>query len=417
MDQAIQQKIILFPQQFQAYSFTTQFGVAVGGVQSGKTFVGSLWSGTQIEQYPNENGLICAPTYKILQQSTLEKFFQMFPFLRKFYKEQKGIIECPNGAKVFVRSGDEPLGLEGMTLRWAWLDEAGLMKRMVWTVIRSRVSMTGGRVFMTTTPYDMGWLYQEFYTPWKAGIDKSLSFFNWRSIDNPAFPKDYYEMEKVRLSPEEFNRRYCGLFTKMEGLVWDLPREQVIDPIPGIAQKAEFIIGGVDWGFRNPAAIGIFAFYDRAWYLIDEWYEPGKITSEIIQICKNKTAELRVQRWYPDPAEPDRIKEMRNAGLNVFESNNDVKGGVSHIQRLINEKRFFVFKNCKNWLDEQSKYHYPVGIEGKPFKDEPEKIDDHLMSLTRYGVYSFDPSGVQQPPDYTSKHFGPKKVYYPSVGF
>jgi PBSX family phage terminase large subunit len=416
MAEQIIKEINLFPAQYDAFNFETQFGAAVGGVQSGKTFVGSLWAGKKIEEFPKEHGAIIAPTYKILQQSTLEKFFNQFPNLRKYYKEQKGVIELPTGGKVFIRSGDEPLSLEGMTLKWAWMDEAGMMKRMTWTVIRSRVSTTGGQVFMTTTPYDLGWMYQEFYMPWKMGIDKSLSFFNWRSTDNPYFPKAYYEQEKMRLRPEEFNRRYCGLFTKMEGLVWDLPEAQVINPIPEIEFRAQIVIAGIDWGFRNPAAIPVLALLDNAWYVIDEWYESGKVTAEIIQAAKNKMVDRRVQRFYPDPAEPDRIKECKDAGLNVFESNNDIKGGISHIQQLINEKRFFVFRNCKNWLDEQSKYHYPPGVEGKPYSDEPLKIGDHLMSSTRYAIHSFEPLENDYKPNYQQTKVVCKK-YYPGMGF
>jgi len=409
-------EINLFPQQYDAFTFITQFGAAVAGVQSGKTFVGAIWSAKKIEEFSKENGLICAPTYKILQQSTLDKFFNLFPNLRKYYKEQKGIIELPTGGKVFVRSGDEPLGLEGMTLHWAWLDEAGMMRRLVWTVIRSRVSMTGGQVFMTTTPYDMGWLYQEYYLPWKEGTDKSLSFFTWRSIDNPFFPKEYFDAESLRLRPEEFNRRYCGLFTKMEGLVFDLPPEQIIEPLPEIERRAQIVIAGIDWGFNNPAAIPCLALYDNSWYVIDEWYETGRITSEIIQAAKNKVAEKKVQRFYPDPSESDRIKECRDAGLNVFEANNDVIGGISKIQQLIREKRFFVFKTCKNWIDESSKYHYPPGIEGKPFGEEPVKIDDHLMSGTRYAIYSFDPTEASQKTiNYVQTKVKVRK-YYPEIG-
>ena len=238
-----------------------------------------------------------------------------------------------------------------------------------------------------------------------------MSVFTWPSIKNPFFPKDFFDKERGRLRAEEFARRYLGQFKKMEGLVWDIPEEQFIDPIPDIEKKAEFIGGGIDWGFRNPAAIPVCALWDNAWYVIDEWYETGKTTAEIIQATKNKRDEWRIQRFFPDPAEPDRIKECSDAGINVAETNNDVKSGISTIQQLIKDRRFFVFKTCKNWIDENTRYHYPEGKEGKPFEDEPEKIDDHLMTGTRYVIHSYQPVKEQRA-DYTQKKRGGKYKYH-----
>jgi hypothetical protein len=219
-----EQRIELFPKQFAAFGFKTQFGAAIAGVQSGKTFLGSVWAGKKIQEFPQGTGIIGAPTYKILQQSTLPKFFQNFPMLRKFYKEQKGVIELPTGGLIFCRSFDQPLGVEGITANWIWLDEAGQMPRLAWTISKSRVAMTGGQIFISTTPYALNWLYEEFYLPAFRHEDPRLSVYTWPSIENPNFPKEHFEAEKKRLSPEEFARRYCGEFAKMEGVVYDLRR-------------------------------------------------------------------------------------------------------------------------------------------------------------------------------------------------
>src|SRR5918912_4246602 len=108
-------EIQLFKQQWEAFNFKTQFAGAIGGVQSGKTFLGSVWAGKKINEYPDGIGIIAAPTYKILNQATLVKFFSQFPALRQFYKEQKGEITLPTGGTVFVRSMDQPFGSEGIT--------------------------------------------------------------------------------------------------------------------------------------------------------------------------------------------------------------------------------------------------------------------------------------------------------------
>ena len=416
MEAPQKKRIDFFEQQYDAFNFETQFAAVIAGVQSGKTFLGSHFAGKKIKEFPKGNGLICAPTYKILQQSTLDKFFQEYPVLRRFYKEQKGIIELPTGGRVFIRSADQPLGIEGMTINWAWGDELGMSPRLIWIVIRSRVSLTGGQVLITTTPYNMGWLYQDFYLPWKEGTAKDLSVFTWRSIDNPYFPKEFYDREKARLRPEEFARRYMGEFKKMEGLVYDLPLEQIIEPIEGLVRKAKFIGAGIDWGYRVPAAISVCAYWDGAWYVVREWYETEKTTQEIIQAAKDLKKELRIEKFFPDPAEPDRIRECKDAGLNLGESNKDLKAGVSHLQDLIKNKRFYVFRTCRNFLDEAENYHYPEGQEGKAFKDEPVAINNHLLDSARYLIHSYDPTGDVFMKTKQSDS-GKKLQYYPELGF
>jgi phage terminase large subunit len=383
-------KVKLFGSQYDAFNFTTQFGAAVAGVQSGKTFVGSYWSAKKIQEFPDKNGVIVAPTYKILQQATLPKFFQALPGLRKYYKEQKGQIELPTGGVVFIRSADNPLSIEGITAHWIWLDEGGMTSQLTWTVLRSRVSMTGGQILITTTPYNMGWLYKDFYKPWKDKTDSSLSFYTWRSIDNPAYPKDYFEAERKRLTPQEFARRYCGEFQKMSGLIWDIPPEQIIAPLD-VNTKTEARIIGVDWGFRNPAAIVVLYLKDNCWYVVDEWKQAEKTTDEIIQVLNNKIKEHKVYKVYADPAEPDRIEECKRKNIPVYDASKDVSGGISFVQTLIRERRLFICNNCTEWLDEASMYHWIETEVDKQPKEEPEKINDHLMDATRYPVYSFTP--------------------------
>lgn len=399
----------LFPKQFDALNFKTQFCAVVCGVQSGKTFLGCYWTAKKIQEFPKSVGAIIAPTYKILQQSTLPKFFLEFPQLRRYYKSQKGQINLPTGGTVFIRSADNPLGIEGMTLDWWWMDEGGMTSTLTWTVLRSRVSMTGGQGLITTTPYNMLWLYRDFYVPWKEGTDKNLSFYSWKSIENPFYPKEFYDAEKSRLKPEEFARRYMGQFQKMTGLVYDLPPEQIIDPIDFRGIEAKII--GVDWGFTNPASVIVLYLYDGCWYVVSEWKKSKRVTDEIRQVIRNRLNEHKATKVFPDPAEPDRVEECRRDGIPVMEVSKDIKGGISHIQQLIREKRFFVFNTCPETIAEMSMYHYPEEEEDKEAKEVPVKLDDHLMDAMRYAIYSFRP--IRREPAVASE---PLPGYYEELG-
>lgn len=409
-NQKSEERIVrFFPKQFDAFNFTTQFCAVIAGVQSGKTFTGVHWAGKKICEFPDKNGIIVAPTYKILQAATLKKFFDVFPELRKYYREQKGEINLPTGGTVYIRSADNPLGIEGITAHWFWLDEGGMCSVLTWTVLRSRVSMTGGQGLITTTPYNLGWLFLEFYNKWREHTDLQLSVFSWKSIENPFFSKEFYDAEMGRLRAEEFARRYMGEFKKMVGLVWDLPSEQIIDPVD-IQVKAEARIIGVDWGYENPAAISVWYLLDKVWYKTDEWKQSHRTTAEIIQVLKNKITEHHATSIYPDPAEPDRIEECRRANLPMMETNKDIKGGISLVQQLIREKRIFIFNNCKETIDEWSMYHYDDPQEGKESKDLPVKFNDHLCDADRYAIYSYQPMNFTMP-----LATPPIKPYYPEL--
>lgn len=378
------QEIQLFKQQFDAFNFTTQFGAAIGGVQSGKTFLGACWSGKKINEFPDKDGAIIAPTYKILQQSTLNKLFQQFPQLRPYYKEQKGVIELPTGGHIYIRSADQPYGLEGMTLHWIWMDEAGQMSRMAWTVARSRVARTNGQILITTTPYTLNWLYEDFFLKWQRREDPQLSVFTWKSTDNPDFSREFYEAEKRRLSPEEFARRYEGTFTKMEGLVYDLPAEQIIEPkeIPNVKD----IILGLDFGFHNPAAAVVIKITtDNVWYVVGELYKPELTQDELEDNLRAMRLITPYTLVYPDPAEPKALESMKRKGFQVRTVDKNVVLGINRVRELIRNKQLYVFNTCKNVLDEFNSYHY----DPEKLKEEPVKEKDHAMDALRYAVYNY----------------------------
>jgi PBSX family phage terminase large subunit len=380
-------EVELFDKQYDAFSFSTQFAAAVAGVQSGKTFMGSLWAGKKINEFPAGIGIIGAPTYKLLNQSTLVKFFSNFPQLRKHYKEQKGELVLPTGGTVFTRSFDQPFGVEGITADWIWLDEGGQMPLMAWTVARSRVAITRGQILITTTPYALNWLYSEFYLPWQNKQDLQFSVFTWRSIDNPHFPKEYFEAERRRLSEEEFARRYCGEFTKMEGLVYDLPTDQIIEPTDKLNVKE--VILGLDFGFHNPAAaVVIKVTADNVFYITDEYYQPSKTQDELEDDLKALLLTVPFRQVYPDPAEPDRIAAMKKHGFYTKAVDKNVSLGIDKVRELIRKKQLFVFSRCRNFLDEINYYHYDPE---RP-KEEPVKDKDHLMDALRYALYNYSTS-------------------------
>jgi len=377
-----QDKAIFSPQRFKAL---------VAGLQSGKTTAGAVWARIQFDTYPKESGLICAPTYKILTQSTLPKFFELNPDLKKYYKKGDNEVLIPGRGTIFIRSTENPNVIEGMTLRWAWADEAGQMKLEAWVNLQGRLSILKGNLFATTTPYTLNWLYVDFYEQWKKGNSDYL-VVQFRSCDNPYFPKEEYERVKLTMDSRTFRRRYDGLFEKMEGLVYDdFGPQNIIEPK---VTNFKEVIAGIDWGYNNPAAVAVIGVtFDNEFYLIDEYYKSGKTTAEIIEKLKYLKEVHKIRLWYPDPAEPDRLEEMKRTGLYPREVNkgkDSITKGIDSLRTIIRDNRFKVFNTCKYTIDEFSTYHYPE-ITGNQEKEEPIKENDHLMDAIRYAIYTYQP--------------------------
>lgn len=407
-------KVEMHPAQFDAYSDTThQFVACIAGVQSGKTWAGSHWLRKKIYEFPDADGMVIAPTYKILSSSTLRRFFSLFPQFEVYYKEQKGEIQLPTGGIVYCRSSDNPEGFAGLTLSYVWADEAGQMTDLAWQMLRNRVAMTSGQIFLTSTPYNISnWFYTGVYLPWKEGRDKNINVYTWKSTDNPKFSAAYFEEERARLRPEAFARTYCGEFTRMTGLVYEIPNESVIDP-KDIISHTNARICGVDFGYADSAAIVVIYVVNDIFYIVDEWKQSKRTNAEIIQVLKNKVAQHRINMIFPDSAEPDRAEEMRRAALPVYESNKDLEGGISYLQTLIRERRLLIFNNCKEFLSEAEMYHYPEEVEGKSTKSVPVKVNDHLMDAFRYAIYSYQP---MKPRTWEATAPSWPTMYYPDLG-
>lgn len=387
-------EIKLFGKQWDAYSSPARFILASAGIQGGKTFLGCIWMLSQIQKYPNDYHLIAAPTYKILQQSTLPKFRELVPSTVLKFKEQDSYFDIIGGTgKVFVRSTEDPDTLEGMTLRSAWLDEAGNMKKRVWIIIQGRTAIKQGQILMTTSPYTMNWVY---YDVLKNAEKETPGFaaFQWMSIDNPTFPKEEFARVQNTISSTDFDRRYKGLWRHHEGLVY-----QDFNPLtmtfegPPKAPVNE-VIAGVDWGYQHPASIVVVGIGDKPTHIVlDEFYKTKQTIDLMVKAAKELKERYGIKWFYADSARPEFIKDFNMAGLPTLEGNKEIVPGINEVRLRIKSNNLVVSKNCVNLLEELEMYSYPEEMDS----EEPIKQYDHACDALRYAIYSYKMPGVVLP--------------------
>ena len=235
---------------FQEKAFLSQKKVVINaaGIQSGKTTTGGIWINHRSTQIaPTDNLIIAAPTYKILMQATLPRYLGYTKGMGTYHKVDS-LFKYNHGPTVFIRSLTDPNAMEGITdVEGIWLDEGGLISKYAYENVEGRAAFRNCQIMVTTTPYSLNWMFQ-MWKEWKAGKRDDVDFFNYRSIDNPYFPKAEYERQKRILDPIRFAMKYDGHFGKMEGLVY--PDVKFIKAIP-LPPGTEFYARDRDWETKD----------------------------------------------------------------------------------------------------------------------------------------------------------------------
>jgi len=382
----------LHTQQRKALQSKARFIAMITGIQGGKTTTGCFWTMDGVSKFPGDDFLIAAPTYKILQQSTLRKFFELFPELRRFYKAQDQVIMLPNGTHIYIRSTEDPDAIEGMTLRRAWLDEGGQMKERAWINTQGRTSILQGQVLVTTTPYFLNWLYNDFYKSWQDN-NPDFEVIQYQSSDNPWFPNVEQERAKGQMKVEDYERRYLGLFRQLRGLVhsWFEPK-YIVDEVPP-DEKIYEIMAGIDWGFSRPTGALWLAFAKSGnIYIIDEYYKAQLSIQQNVENIKSIDKNHKATYFFADPEDPEAIMNANQAKLRVVPASKPVAEGLEAVRKYGIKGNIWVLRKCTNFIDEIQTYHYPEPQEDKFVKDEPVRVNNHLMDCIRYIIYTFVPT-------------------------
>lgn len=381
------------PYQKLAFESDKQFVILVAGVQAGKTQYGVGWLVNEAEKNPGGSFLMANPTYKMMQQSTLDKFKNMVdPLKIGYFGEMKSTYFLNNQGKIFVRSTDDPDLLEGITAGAIWLDEAGKMPREVWVNVLGRLSVTQGRCLITTSLYSFNWL-NELINAYNDPEDVNYEFlrehfdiFVFESIKNPAFPQETLDIHRRILTPVEFDRKYKAILRPFEGLVYEMDNKRNI--VNAFPKQFKEIVAGVDFGFNNPTAIIVLGITnDDTIYVMGEFYKPLKAPSEVVVEAKKMKKAFDVSYFYCDSHEPGLIEELNRGAIPSIPNDKavTVKEGIARVNQFITTGKMKVFESLRETRNEFSLYHYR-DTDNPKLKEEPAKQYDHAMDAIRYAI-------------------------------
>jgi PBSX family phage terminase large subunit len=398
--------------------------VTATGIQWGKTRVGA-WFIKRLMFKHNEisdNFIIVAPTYKVMEQSSLPAFMEIVQGMGS-YNGGKGEFTMHGGGKVYFRTGTDPDSIVGITnVRGIWGDEAGKFPRYFWDNIEGRAAFKNCQIIITTSPYSLNWLYKDVIKPAQLGERDDVLYITARSDENPYFPKEVYEKRKTKMAPRRFSAMYGGNFERMQGLVYDCFEEE------NLYESAEFpvgtkFIGGIDWGYTDPFVLKVRAITpDGRHYQVSEFYKTGMGYKEIRDVCQKKCRVYGIKIIWADPSRPDYIAELNREGVPVVGARNDIILGIDLHYELIKSRRFKVLKGSSPLtLSELETYHWPEPKDLLPDQDakkeKPVDQDNHAMDVDRYITIETFHSHEQRQPTQNKETKEKRRVAEPTVDF
>jgi len=272
------------------------------------------------------------------------------------------------------------------------IDETDSMKNFFCNyqeILRPTLIDRKGEMIFAGTPKG----YSNIYELMNMAIEKKAKgykwdYFHYTSYSNPHIPKEEIDEAREDMTEDRFAQEHLGEFRKMEGLVYrEFNRDRHVYNNDKILPEFHKTICGVDFGYTNPASIlEIKIDNDNNFYITSEWYKIKQLNQNIIK----QALIYNPQEVYPDPAEPDRIEEMSNNGLNTLEVSKDIVAGINKVREYFKQGKIFIHQSCKNLIIELETYRYPERKPDKNEEEKPVKENDHALDALRYALYSYN---------------------------
>jgi len=382
-----------------------RFILLLGGTQSGKTSFGPIWLHREIRLRGAGDYLAVAPTYPLMKKKMLPEFL-------RFFADTLGLGDYNKTDKVFTVSGageivlfgkrqevqtiiyfghaQDPDSLESATAKAAWLDECGQSKFKLgsFEAIIRRLSLFMGRVLMTTTPYNLGWLKQKFWDVWEAGKGAlaSLRVISFPSTANPSFPQQEFDRARESLPLWKFNMFYRAIFTRPAGMIYDCFDE-------AIHKVARFAIPeswerylGLDFGGVNTA--GVFIAKEPGgkgrYYVYREYHAGGKTAAQHADALLEGEIHRPITRG-GSSSEGQWRDEFGAAGLGIGKPKvSDVEVGINRVYGAFKRNELYIMDDLSMLLDELMSYSRELDDMGEPTETIADKSTYHLADALRY---------------------------------
>ncbi len=358
-----------------------------GATRSGKTYLDFRWIiPIRIRERIGKDGLtvILGVTKSTIERNVLEP-------MRNLYGDTLvGIISSDNTVWLFGEKcyclGAEKVSqvskIRGASIKYCYGDEVADWSEDVFELLKSRLDKEYSCFDGTFNPqYPSHWL--------KQFLDSNADIFSqtYTIDDNPFLPEVFVENLKKEYAGTVFYDRYIlGKWTLAEGLVYpmfSMDKHVIHGDLGG---PGVYYIS-IDYGTKNPTAMGLWRVYKGEAVMEKEYYYDGrarrrqKTDEEYYQDLEQFSKEHDIERVIVDPSAAS-FKEciFRHGKFPVWDANNSVIDGIRLTGSLLQTGRLKFHESCTNTFREFELYMW----DDKAAEDKPLKENDHAMDMIRY---------------------------------
>jgi len=368
-----------------------QWRAFIGGIRSGKTCAGSIEALMMAcGDYQGQMGMIVAPTYTQLMDSTRAEFDRWLPadIVRRYVVSPRPEVDFHNGSRIIMRSADEPQSLLGTTLAWFLFDEAAICRnRRAWDILMGRVLSTQGRGMVVTTPKGLTWLYDEFV----RHATERHELVTCRTVDNPIIDPADIEALRRSYSPELAAQELDAQFIEgWAGLVYSQFRHDIHVARCEYDPKLPLYLD-IDWGYTNPTVV-LFMQADamdriRVIHELRFTQLTGEETAERVKAFLAERKWPMPRQCYPDPSGAGEMAAWRKRGFQMVPMKSDVSAGIEAVRQAMRVREdklpgLLIDPGCQALIEEITRYQYAEGQTDR----NPDKQFDHGPDALRYGV-------------------------------
>ncbi len=347
-----------------------------GGARSGKTY-SILQNLTTISEQEDLEISVVSKTLPHIKKGALKDFQN----IRKtwniyddnlFNKTELSYKYSDTGYFEFF-SADKSDKLRGPGRDILYINEVNNLSYMEYKELEMR---TRGKIFIDFNPVDeYHWIYDKIIPR------KDCKFIQSNIFDNWDFLPESQRKVILNLKDEDLNlwKIYgLGERAKATNIIYDNFR------ISNERPEGETIYG-LDFGYNNPTALikvqhpnGNKLFTQQLLY--DTHLTNAELIEKLKILIPNRSSYI-----YADAAEPNRIKEIHDAGFPcIFSADKSVSSGLDFCKRF----QQIITPDSIDYIKEIKSYKYKTDRNGIVL-EEPIKFNDHLLDAFRYAVFTY----------------------------
>lgn len=384
-----------------------------GAVRSGKTWISLIVFALWVAMQPKDGTfLMVAKTLTSLKRNCLELLQSLIGEQNFKYNisQKQGTLF---GRTVYLEGVNDARAegkIRGMTLTGAYCDEITLFTEDFFTMLLSRLSMPGAKLFCTTNPDSpMHWLNVKYI---KRADELDMLICKFSIYDNQTLDETYVESLKKEYTGVFYKRFILGQWVVADGACYpqfaDTPEKYIVSEIP---KDQRFISIGLDWGGNKSltafVATMIHGNFDKIGFIKDYHItgrkgtiDGDRVNTEFIRFVKELQTEFKVPVKYAfcDSAEQylnaGLAKAVRNAGLNIGIGDShkaEIVQRIICLNTLFNTGRAYVLDRCNLVKDG---LRSAMWDEAAAKKGQDKRLDDFtsdidIVDATEYSFSRF----------------------------